>query len=109
MKINIPAVCSFLVAVYYFLKKWIGELSKIVEPLIVEVEKMAQDGRIDKADRKALVMKAIALLEKQGTIKLNFLSRLIVSKVVDKIAGKLPDYNINISAQEVLSQANLQK
>lgn len=95
-----------LIAAWFLIKKWLGEISKVVEPLCKEVEKMAIDGVIDKADRKALVMKAITLLEENKKIKLRFITRLIISKVVDKIASKLPDFTITKESRELLTKAS---
>lgn len=106
MKIMWPVIWSSAVTAWFFVKKWYVEISKIAEPLIIEAEKLSQDGKIDKADRKVLVMKAIALLEQRGTIKLNFIGRLIVGKVVDRIASKLPDFTIATQAKETLKQVN---
>jgi len=104
-QINWNEIFAALLVLWLFIKKWVNNISKIVGPLIEEVELMAQDSQIDKADRKAIVMKAIALLEAQKSLKLNFISRFIVSKVVDRIAGKLPDYNISQDAQALLKKA----
>jgi len=106
MKLEFGTLIGGFLAVFYFLKRWINELSKILEPLIEEVEKMALDGVIDKSERKALVMKAISLLEAQKKIKLNFITRIIVSRLVDYIARKLPDFKISIEAKELLKNAS---
>lgn len=95
-----------ILAAWYLIKRWTDEISKIVEPLITEAEKLAQDGTIDKADRKKLVMLAITNLEKDGKIKLNLITRFIISKVIDKIAAKLPDFTISANAQELLKNSN---
>lgn len=99
---KIQAIISGVLVAWYYIKRWTGEISKVIEPLITEVEKLAQDGTIDKADRKKLVFSAIANLENQGKIKLNFITRFIISKMVDKIAGKLPDFIISKEARELL-------
>ncbi len=96
-----------ILAVWYFLRRWYNGISSIIEPLIIEVENRALDGVIDKADRKGLVMKAIALLEEQKKIKLNLLSRLIISKVVDKIAEKLPDFKVSQDAAKIIDQTKV--
>ena len=109
---NIPhfseeQIASFgaaLLVVWGFLKKWIGGITSIAEPLIKEAEQMALDGKIDKADRKKLVMDGITMLEAQGKIKLNFIEKMIISMIVDKIAAKLPDYVVSKEAAGVLTQ-----
>ena len=97
-----------ILAGWYFVKKWLDELSKIVEPLVREIEQMALDGKIDKAERKALVMKAIKILEERKIIKLNFLTRIIVGFVVDKIAQRLPDFKISKISNELLAEVKKQ-
>jgi len=93
-----------LLAAWYFIKRWIDKISKVVEPLVGEAEKLAQDGKIDKDDRKKLVMLAIANAEKDGKIKLNFLQRLVISKIVDMIAQKLPDIQVSKDANELINK-----
>lgn len=92
-----------LIIIWAFIKRWFDQLSKVIEPLIAEVEKMAQDGKIDKAERKSLVMRAISILEAQGKIKLNFISRIVVSKIVDIIASKMPDFKITSEATKLIN------
>ena len=91
-----------ILTVWYFIKRWTNEISKVIEPLIGEAEKLAQDGLIDKNDRKKLVMLAIATLEKQGKIKLNIITRWVISIIINKIASKLPDFKISQEAHELL-------
>ncbi|RJO64150.1 MAG: hypothetical protein C4540_04530 [Candidatus Omnitrophota bacterium] len=97
-----------IIAAWYFLKRVMHEISKIAEPICEDIEKMALDGVIDKAERKALAMKAIALAEQQGKIKLNFLSRRIVSFMVDRIASKLPDFKISQESKGLIAEARKQ-
>ncbi len=102
-KIIIDAtILASIYAVWLKAKAIYNEAAKIVEPLVKEAEELAKDGLIDKADRKALVMSVIGRLETSGKIKLNFISRLIISKVVDKIADKLPDFTISKEAKGLL-------
>lgn len=105
MDINWKEVLPVVLAIWYFTKKWFDRISAIVEPVIAEAEKLAQDGTIDKKDRKALVMRAISILEAQKTIKLNFLSRMFVSWLVDRVASALPDFEVTQAAGRALCQA----
>jgi len=97
----IPAV----LAAWWLVKKWIDGFSKIIEPLVVEIEARAKDNLIDKSDRKAILMKAIHILELQNRIKLNFLTRWIVSIVADKIAQKLPDFKVAKDTTFIVNKA----
>lgn len=105
MKIDTAATLTTILAAWYFIKRWYNTISKVIEPLVLEVEKMAVDGIIDKDERKKLVMKAIAILETEKKIRLNFLSRFLISKVVDFIAKKLPDFKISQETKELLTRA----
>lgn len=84
-----------LIAGWYIAKKWIDEISRHIEPILKDVEQKALDGVINKADRKDIAMNEIARLKATGKLKLNFLSMLILSKVVDVVAGKLPDFKVS--------------
>ncbi|MDD5387610.1 MAG: hypothetical protein PHQ22_10495 [Sulfuricurvum sp.] len=85
---------------------WIGakvmKLKPVIQPLIEAVEKAAQDGQITKEERKDIAMLAIDSMEKQGIIKLNFLTRWIVGYVIDKLAAKLPKFEVSKEAATVV-------
>lgn len=104
MNINLDTIVVGGLTAWLFIRRWYVRIEKIAGPLIEEAEQLAKDGVIDKADRKALVMNAIGLLEAQKSIKLNFVSRFLVSKVVDGVASRLPDYNLSDKAKELLTQ-----
>ena len=103
MEINTQTALATGIILWASIKKWIDTLSKIIEPIIVEIEKMSKDGKIDRKERKALAMKAISLLEAQGKIKLNIFSKMILSKVVDIVAKRLPDFTISKEASEAIN------
>lgn len=103
MIIDFKTVIPTLVTLWILIKKWIDDYSKVIDPLIAEAEKLAQDGVIDKNDRKKLVWCAIQNLEKQGKVKLNFITRIIAMKLVDYFAQKLPDYKISQEAKNLIS------
>jgi hypothetical protein len=103
--INWKEIAAALLVIWLFIKKWYAAIAKIVEPLCEEAEILAQDHTIDREDRKKLVMKAIVLLEKQGSIKLNFLNRLIIGHVVNRVASSLPDIDVSENAVTILEKA----
>jgi len=73
------------------------KLVPLVEPFIKDVEERAKDGLIDKADRKFLAVGLIERAQAEGKIKkFGFFEKLIVSKVIDWVAGKLPDFTFNV-------------
>ncbi len=96
------ALMTAVVAGYILARRWYERISKILEPVIKEVEALAIDGKIDKADRKKVAMTAVEQLEKEKIIRLSFVSRWIVSLVIDKLAGKLPDYNVQKNIARVV-------
>ena len=93
--IQITGVIGVIGGIYTWVRVKIKKWAPLLSPMILEAEKRAQDGVIDRADRKAIVMEGIKALEANGTIKLNFITRLIISKIVDVIAGRLPDFKLN--------------
>lgn len=105
---NLEFSAGGIVIAWYLIKKAMDDISKIAEPICVEIEKMALDGVIDKAERKALAMKAIVLAEQQGKIKFNFLSRRIVSFVIDRVAAKLPDFKVSQVSKDLITEAKKQ-
>jgi len=107
MDIKISAVVAGALVIWYKIKRILDELSKILEPVIKEVEKLALDGVIDRQDRKKVALKIIGTLEKEGKIKLNFITRFILSFVIDKIAKKLPDFVVTKGIKELTSTEKL--
>lgn len=107
MNIKWSAIIAGILVVWYKIKRILDELSKILEPVIKEVEKLALDGVIDRQDRKKVALKLIETLEKEGKIKLNFITRFILSFIIDKIAKKLPDFVITKEIKELTSAEKL--
>jgi len=95
------SIVGILGAWYVIKKKW-EYLCRIAEPVVKKYEQQALDGVIDKADRKELAMEFIKSLEADGKLKLNFITRRILSLVVDKVADKLPNF---VVSQEVVTTA----
>lgn len=107
MKVDIGAVVTIIAGIITWFKskqKTWDYLVKIVTPLIAEAEKMALDGVIDKKERKALVMMAVAKLEKDKIIKLNFITRWLLGKVIDRVSAKLPDITVSKVAKEIMKK-----
>lgn len=91
------SIAAFTVSIGTFwaaAKVWIAKIKPYIVPLIngaeEEYKKAMEDGIVTSAEKKAMVMAGIAELEKDGKIKLNFITRWLIGKVVDKIAQKLP-------------------
>ena len=105
MRIEYAAGIATALAAAYKIQAIYAMMVKIATPLIKEVEARAKDGKIDKADRKAIVMLGIKEAEASGKIKFNFITRFLVSRVVDYIAGKLPDFNVSQGVVEIVDKA----
>lgn len=76
-----------------WVKSYYEKVKPILEPMIKQAEAdyiaMIADGKVDKDERKQFVMNQIAVLEKEGKIKLNPIKRWLISKSIDYIAKKL--------------------
>lgn len=83
---------------------WWARIAPVLEPIVKEAERLALDGVIDMADRKKLVMDTVALLEKNGTIKVGFFTKLIIGKIVDIIAKRLPDFVVTQTINKVMDE-----
>ena len=83
-------------AIWLAAKKWLDKIKPYIVPMVEQAEQRAKDGLIDLDDRKMIVMAGVNALEKDGKIKLNFITRYLVSKVVDRVAQRLPDFEIKI-------------
>ena len=84
--------------------KW-AKISPMVQPIIKEVEAAAADGTISLSERKKIAMSAIASAEKQGVIKLNWITRWVLGIIVDKVAQKLPDIEVSKLAPGLVAGA----
>jgi len=100
-------VARIKVIVVWGVDKW-AKISPVVTPLIAEAEQMAQDGIIDKADRKRIVTLALSLVEAKGYIRLNWFTRRIAGIIIDRIADKLPSYKVSQQAKEIIAAVKYQ-
>jgi hypothetical protein len=103
MIIDLKTVVPSVLALWILVKKQIDEYSKIINPILQEVEQRALDGKIDKDDRRKIALCGLKNLEKEGKVKLNFITRIIVVKLIDYLAKKLPDYYISENMNEILN------
>lgn len=106
MNVNLQQIFDIAIAIISFVVIWAQRLSKILSPIIEEVEKAAQDGKIDKSERKQIVLHAIDLAIAKRQIKINFLEKIIIGKVVDYVAGRLPDFNVSGKTKELLADVD---
>ena len=104
------AIISVLVIIIARIKTIIGwcgtkwtTLKPILTPVILKAEELAQDGVIDKADRKQLVTLTLDTLQKQNVVKLNFIEKWIIGMVIDYMARRLPDFKVSAQVEEVMA------
>jgi len=100
--------------IWFRLKVWpkIQEIWQILELVIPVIEQAAKDGKITKAERKSIAWAAVNEYCKAKNIKLGILPKIIINVVIDKIAGKLPDFNIpdaEVLATELVDKAIKEK
>ncbi len=105
--LNIPAIIGGVtsLAVWVKIRFICKKIIEVAGPMIQAAEQLAIDGLIDKEDRKKIVMVGIEQLEKQGVIRLGLIGRMIISRIVDKFAQKLPDYTLTQEAKQALLQS----
>lgn len=98
------AVLKIKSVIAWCVDKW-AKLSPMIQPIIKDVEKAAADGLITREERKEIAMVAISNAEKTGAIKLNFITRWVIGKIVDKVAEKLPDIDVTKQAPQLVADA----
>ena len=72
------------------------KLKKTLPAILAEVEQAASDGVIKASERKEIVMAAIKAIAAEFDVELGWIPRLIISKIVDKLAKKLPSKDIQV-------------
>lgn len=110
MHVNINAgqiisIVSTIFAYFYSKRAIWEEVLKIVTPLIAASEEMALDGVIDKSERKKLVLEALRILEENGKIKLNWITRLIINRAIESVVKRMPDFKVAMAKNEVMDLA----
>ena len=104
MHITLKEVLATAAVLWAGLQVWWAKFAPVIEPIVKEAEQLALDGSIDCADRKKLVMDTIDLLQKNGTIKLGFVEKIIIGKIVDIIAKRLPDFQVSKDVTDVMQK-----
>ena len=91
--VKISAVFATIGGVWLKIKNIYENLAPLLDGFIKDAEQRAKDGLIDKKDRKELAMFFITQAQAQGKLrKFGFIEKMVVSKVVDVLAEKLPDF-----------------
>lgn len=85
--------------IVFFVKKaweiWVF-WSPVIDQIVEQVEKDAQDGKITAAERKATALKSIDLISGKIGKPLNSVQKWVISWLIDKAAGKLIPHDIII-------------
>lgn len=105
MEIDLTKIIPVVVVAWFTARRWIDALSKILSPIVQEIERLALDGLIDKADRKIIALKAVEIMQRDGYIHLNFITRFIVGRIIDRVAGRLPDFKVTKNIKGVVDEA----
>lgn len=94
--LKISAVSAILGGIWIKIKQIYKKISPLIEPSVKRAEDLARDGVINRKDRKEIAMGFIQDAQDQKIIrKLGFFEKMILSKVVDILAQKLPDFKFN--------------
>jgi len=104
MRIEYAAYIGTACLIWSRVSWWYNRIAKISTPFIQAAEEMSKDGKVDKVDRKKLVMMAISAIEEEGKIRIPFFVRPFIGMVVDRIAGKLPDFTISETAVDIMEK-----
>lgn len=110
MQINIDtkaiaAGITTIIIAWWRVKVVWNALLKIAEPVIKQAEEMAKDKIINKSERRQLAITMLKAAEDSGKIKLNWITRRLVSWILDIIAQKLPDFTISQNITELANVA----
>ena len=84
----------------WFGGKGIQRVLKAIPAVVAQVEddykKAMADGKITPIERKDLAMKTVEAIATECGMKLNIVTRWIISTIVDNVAKKLPPNDISI-------------
>lgn len=90
---KVSAAIAVIAGFWAKVKSAYTKLAPLIEPFVKDVEQRAKDGAIDRNDRKEIAMAVIVNAQLRGDLrKFGFIEGIIVSRVVDWVAGKLPDF-----------------
>ncbi len=105
---SLKGALSAILLAWIFINRWFRSISAILQPVIIQAEQMALDGVITKPERRILAQTLLKSFEDQGKIKLNFITRFIVSKILDRIAQSLPDFTLSQDVAKAAADAVVQ-
>ena len=94
--INLVSIITFLLVLWAKIKVIYKRLEPLIDSAIKDAEIKAQDKVIGLEDRKEWALNRIADAQKAGVLrKFNFFERILLSKAIDYVAKKLPDFKFN--------------
>ena len=92
---HLKEILSFVSATAAAVYAWYIKWRPNIDPIIANVEQRALDGKIDRADRKAVAMDFIQQAQASGKFKMGLLTQLLMPFLVDFIANQLPDSDVS--------------
>lgn len=106
MHINWEGIITGTLGIIALIQKWLPIFAQKVMPIILEIEKRSKEtGKLGPEDKKAIAMKALTVAQESGSLKLNWIERLIVSKVIDIEARRLPDIAVSKETIGIINDA----
>ncbi len=117
-KLTIAGIAAGLTAAIISFKKIIAKIKQgvgwlqaewtkvapIVWPIVIEVEQMSLAGPMDGPAKKKLALDILAVLEKNGKVKLNLIQRWAVGRAIDYLAEKLPSFDISKEIKQAIEE-----
>ena len=104
MHITLKEVLATAAVLWAGLQVWWAKFAPVIEPIVREIEADCLAGEITKDQRKQIAMDTIDAFQKNGTIKLSWIQKLVLSKVVDIIADRLPNFKVSQSVKDIIAQ-----
>ena len=95
-KISLTAIMAGAGIAWWKVKAFWNFWGPVIEEIVQDIENKSKDGSIDKADRKAIALKAIDLVAKKKDKKIGTLAKWGISWLIDKYAEKLIPNDIQI-------------
>ena len=106
-KISLSAIGAGLLLAWWKVKSFWAFWSPVIDEIVLYIETLAKDGLITKDDRKAIALKSIDLIAQKKGKKIGWLEKVIISRLVDRYAGKLIPHDIKIP--EIIDEVNKKK
>ena len=74
----------------------VQKVMKCLPQIVAEAEKAMADGVISSTERKAIAMEAVNIVAQEFGLKVNGITKWVISVMIDSIAKKLPSKDIKV-------------